>query len=98
MLKIKVQGQNQGGETSGKGWRYSPTDGQEQILAVIAEKLPNWIVEEKPSGTWWKVFSKEQEQEFRKVLQENNLDLNDEEYLEQVDLAAELLEELDNEE
>ena len=69
-LKIKNQG------NLNSGWRYSPLEGQEEILRLIVSKLPQWVAEEKPTAIWWNIFNQEKEQEFLQEVEGLDMDYN----------------------
>lgn len=86
-LEIKTQGSKE------NGWRYSPKEGQAEVLDLIADKLPQLVIEDKPSAVWWRAFNKTEEAAVIAVLKENQLYLNDKEFNEQIALAEEIINE-----
>ena len=92
MLEIKTQG-GINRDKLGSGWRYSPKQNQEQVLALITHQFPKWIIEEKPLAVWWQIFNKKDEEKFIKLLSDNGLYINDKELEEQIALVEEVLNE-----
>ena len=62
MTKLIIK--TQGGSSNTRGWRYSPREGQEDLVKYVAEKLHTWVADDHPSAVWWKIFSKDDENRF----------------------------------
>ena len=59
MLNLLIQG---GDKRS--GWRYSPREGQSELLDLLVSKLPHYVVEVNDRAVWWRVFNPEAEAMF----------------------------------
>lgn len=59
MLKLLIQG---GNKTS--GMRYSPVEGQKELLTLLVDKLPHYVYEVTDRVVWWRMISPEAESMF----------------------------------
>ena len=59
MLKLLIQG---GNKTS--GMRYSPVEGQKELLDLLIAKLPQYVYEVTDRVVWWRMISPEAEAMF----------------------------------
>lgn len=59
MLKLLIQG---GNKTS--GMRYSPVEGQKELLTLLVDKLPHYVHEVTDRVVWWRMMNLEAEAMF----------------------------------